>query len=390
MYIYPNLYKKFECIGSACKNSCCYAGWRIPLDPDTTDYYQHLNTDFGAYLRKNIYEEDDMTLIRLTSDGRCPFLDEDGLCQVYRNCGPEHMSIACQGFPRRRFTKGKNTICGLSLSCEAVLQLLQDDSEPIQICVEGATDLNNISDVSVYEIAQFIAWGTELLQDSSIPLGIALGTVLYMGMEVAPYFKNQDYPQIEHLILQSESIQKEFELVKESIGKDELENSAWQFILQVTDTFYATFQQISTPHAETLLWQREIATLSDSDRKEYIRNSYLEHRTRQNEEQHLLFMRRLASLLFCGHSLGIEIQESEQIFLHDICNFMLLAEILPATCAAGKTADPDRYHPGLVDLSRLFEQTHLIANYVCPIIKKLFSPDTLTYTLAFMVLFDEL
>ncbi len=82
MYIYPNLYKKFECIGSACKNSCC-AGWRIPLDPDTTDYYQHLDTDFGAYLRKNIYEEDDMTLIRLTSDGRCPFLDESSVSKLW-------------------------------------------------------------------------------------------------------------------------------------------------------------------------------------------------------------------------------------------------------------------------------------------------------------------
>ena len=389
MYIYPNIYKKFKCIGSACKNTCC-AGWNIALDPDTADYYRKLNTDFGTLLRENMFEEKGMTLIRLTKEGRCPFLDKDGLCQVYQNCGPEHMSVACQGFPRRRFTQGQNAMRALSLSCEAVFQLLQDCSEPIQICVEGNTELNNINDVSVYEISQFIAWGTELLQNPMIPLGIALGTVLYMGMEVEPYFKNRDFKNFENTLIQADTIRKEFELAKENIRKDDLAISAWQLIFQVTNTFYETLRQSSSPQTEALLWQKEITALSDFDRKEYIRNSYLEQRKRRDSKHHLLLMRRLAALFFCGHSLGITTEDGERIFLQDICNFMLLAEILPATCTAGKTADPDTYYPGLVNLSRLFEQAQIITNYVWPIIKKLFSPDILTYTLAFMFLFDEL
>lgn len=388
MIVYPNIYKKFKCIGGACNNTCC-ANWKITLDPVTKDYYFQLDTDFGVFLRENIYEENNMTLVRLTSDERCPFLDNKGLCQVYQNCGPEHMSLTCQRFPRRNFSKGDNVMYSLSLSCEAVLQLLQDSSVPIEICIDGTVNWNSISDVSIYKLTQFIAWGTELLQDSSVPFGIALGTVLYMGMEVEPYFKNQDYTNLDNTMLQAESIQKEFELVKESIGKEELENSGWQFIFQVIDAFYATLQQIPFPHTESLLWSEDIAKLSDSERKDYFRKSYLKHQAHRNEEQHLLFMRRMAALLFVGSSLGIEVQEGEEIFLQDICNFMLLAEILPATCAATKTTNPNDCYPGLVDLSRLFQQSHNISNYVWPIIKNLFSPDTLTYTLAFMTLFDE-
>ena len=159
MIVYPNIYKKFKCIGGACNNTCC-ANWKITLDPGTKDYYFQLDTDFGVFLRENIYEENNMTLIRLTSDERCPFLDNKGLCQVYQNCGPEHMSLTCQCFPRRSFSKGDNVMYSLSLSCEAVLQLLQDSSVPIEICIDGTVNWNRISDVSIYKLTQFIAWGT--------------------------------------------------------------------------------------------------------------------------------------------------------------------------------------------------------------------------------------
>lgn len=389
MYIYPNIYKQFECIGSACKKTCC-AGWKINFDSETMEYYRNLNTDFGKKIQENIYEENGMTLLRMTSDKRCPFLDKDGLCQIYQECGPEHMGKTCRDFPRRRFTKGGNDMSALSLSCEAVLQILQDYSDPIRICVEGNTDMNTMDDISVYEIAQFIAWGVEVLQDSSVPFGIAMGTVIYIGMEVGPCFMTQDYKGFESVLLQADAVQSEFQQVQESIGKDELVDSAWQFILQVTDSFFAALGQMHTSYSEALLWPEETTDLSDLERKEYIRKSYMEYRTRRNEEQHLLFMRRMASLLFCGYVLGIEVEENEKIFLQNICNFILLAEIVPAICSAGKTMDPDKFYPGLVDLSRLFQQTDFISKYTWPVIKELFAPDALTYTLAFMALFDEL
>ena len=390
MLIYPNLYKKFECIGGACKNTCC-AGWSIPIDSATLDYYLQLDTDFGAFIRENLYEENDMALVRLTSEGRCPFLTKDDLCQVYQNCGPEHMSQTCQRFPRSHIIKGKNDLNSLSLSCEAVLQLLQSSAEPIRICVEGSTDLDSMNDVdiSAYEQAQFIAWGTELLQEPSIPLGISLGTALYMGMEVEPDFKKHDYLRFEKSLLAAESIQREFELAKESLGKEELTNSAWQFIFQVIDIFYATLQQTSLPQAIVLQCQESMALLSDSARREYIHLSYLKHRAFRNEEQHLHFMRRLASLLFCEQSLHIDIRNGEQIFLQNTGSFILLAEILPSICATTKEGNPEDFFPELVNLSRLFQQSQIISDYIYPTIKEQLSPDALTYALAFMALFDE-
>lgn len=100
-------------------------------------------------------------------------------------------------------------------------------------------------------------------------------------------------------------------------------------------------------------------------------------------------MRRLAALLFCEASLRIDITDGEQIYLQNIGSFILLAEILPAICATTEEENPDDFFPELVNLSRLFQQSQIVPNYVYPIIKEQISPDTLTYALAFMALFDE-
>ena len=100
-------------------------------------------------------------------------------------------------------------------------------------------------------------------------------------------------------------------------------------------------------------------------------------------------MRRLASLLFCEQSLHIDIRNGEQIFLQNTGSFILLAEILPSICATTKEGNPDDFFPELVNLSRLFQQSQIISDYIYPTIKEQLSPDALTYALAFMALFDE-
>lgn len=388
MIIYPNLYNKFECIGSACQNTCC-TGWGIPLDSDTTNYYQHLDTDFGTFLRNNTYEEKGQTQIRLTEDGRCPFLDHNGLCQVYQKCGPEHMSNTCQNFPRRSFIMGEHILRGLSLSCEAVLQLLQDDADPLQLSYEGTWNRKNKEAVIVYDITQYIAWGMKLLQDPTVPLGTALGTVLYIGMETEAHLKDQDYTNIENLLLREEVIQKEFELAKKNIKADELADSAWQLILQVTDIFCEVISRSNLPQKQLVLWSEKTALLSDGDKLQYIKKCYTTYRSQLNEKQHLHFMRRLAALFFCTHTMGIMFQDSEQLFLQDVCNFILLTEIVPAACSASKFTEKNTFYPGTVTLSRFFDQTQLISQCVWPMIKQLLSPDIITYTITFMYLFDE-
>ena len=86
---YPDYYEKFACIAGACEDTCC-AGWEIDLDEETYEAYQKVTGPMGERLRREIkeYELDEDEAyeahgFRLCPDGRCPFLNEKNLCDMY-------------------------------------------------------------------------------------------------------------------------------------------------------------------------------------------------------------------------------------------------------------------------------------------------------------------
>lgn len=94
-----DFFDSFRCIGNDCKNTCC-KGWNISIDKKTFEYYQSQQGDFADYVKNNIGQSGEEYYITLTKKGRCPFLDEIGLCQIYKEYGPEHQGKTCALFPR--------------------------------------------------------------------------------------------------------------------------------------------------------------------------------------------------------------------------------------------------------------------------------------------------
>ncbi len=94
-----DFFDSFVCSGSACKNTCC-SGWDISLDKETYDFYQASHGAFSKYVKKNIGQTDGNYYIKMTEESVCPFLNEEGLCKIYQEYGPEHMGNTCRLFPR--------------------------------------------------------------------------------------------------------------------------------------------------------------------------------------------------------------------------------------------------------------------------------------------------
>ena len=94
-----DFFDSFVCSGSACKNTCC-SGWDIALDKETYDFYQASHGAFSKYVKKNIGQTDGNCYIKMTEESVCPFLNEEGLCKIYQEYGPEHMGNTCRLFPR--------------------------------------------------------------------------------------------------------------------------------------------------------------------------------------------------------------------------------------------------------------------------------------------------
>ncbi len=123
----------FKCIGSDCPFTCCAGGWRIIIDPETDKYYRSVTGEFGDRLAKSIKEEKGDRCFTLTEDGRCSFLNDDNLCDIYTNLGEEHLCYTCTVYPRYSFVAGDIRFAGVTISCPEVARFMLAHKEPLQI-----------------------------------------------------------------------------------------------------------------------------------------------------------------------------------------------------------------------------------------------------------------
>ena len=114
---YPLFYPDFACIGKACKDSCC-KDWLIDIDFDTAEKYQKIGGALGEKLRKKLHKKDGEFYFEVEKDGRCPFLQEDGLCEIQRERGEEELSKVCDAYPRKEYIVHPYMQLDLHLSCE--------------------------------------------------------------------------------------------------------------------------------------------------------------------------------------------------------------------------------------------------------------------------------
>ena len=138
--IAPDYYETFTCIADRCKHSCCI-GWEIDIDGETLADYQSVEGAFGERLRAGIEIGEDGACFRLGENERCPFLNENGLCDIILNLGENRLSQICTDHPRFCSFYGDRTEIGLGLCCEEAgrivlskkektkLFILQDDGE---------------------------------------------------------------------------------------------------------------------------------------------------------------------------------------------------------------------------------------------------------------------
>ena len=98
--ITPNYYNKFKCIADKCKHSCCI-GWEIDIDDTTLKKYNNLKSDFANRLKSNISLAN-APHFKLDKSERCPFLNEQGLCDIILNEGEDMLCQICADHPRFR------------------------------------------------------------------------------------------------------------------------------------------------------------------------------------------------------------------------------------------------------------------------------------------------
>lgn len=134
---YPSYYESFSCIAGECEDTCC-AGWEIDIDDKSYQYYMSIEGEFGNRLRRSIkgYQGDDEDVYEmhgfiLKEDKRCPFLDEKGLCELYRELGEDALCEVCTDTPRNFLEYGGEREISISAACAEAGRLIYGREEPI-------------------------------------------------------------------------------------------------------------------------------------------------------------------------------------------------------------------------------------------------------------------
>ena len=175
-------YKDFCCIGSACEATCC-GGWGIEIDAKSYDRYQTVPGDFGRRLRAGI---DHKNRVFHLCKRKCSFLNQDGLCDIYKKLGQEGLCIACKNFPRHMEDYGVLREVMLSLACpEAARLILNDPEQGIFLEKNRQGNVREDVDLPLLKVLEEVRHTmTAMMKNRSLHINCRLAMVLAFAHDV--------------------------------------------------------------------------------------------------------------------------------------------------------------------------------------------------------------
>ena len=166
----PDFYDQFKCTASKCSDTCC-VGWEIDVDESSQEAYRKVAGTFGDKLRANIEDGH----FKLLPHDRCPFLDKENLCEIYRNLGEGALCDICREHPRFVEVYGDIMERGLGLCCEEATRLLLEGKGPLTFVTEECDEPEDELDEDDIEIRDQVLFEREqifhILADSEKPFG---------------------------------------------------------------------------------------------------------------------------------------------------------------------------------------------------------------------------
>jgi len=126
-YTYPQYFYDFRCDASDCSDTCC-TGWKIKIDPISLKKYRNYPGFFGNRLKNSI---DWKTGTFEQYHGRCTFLSDENLCDIYTEAGKKMLCKTCTRYPRHYEEYENLREISLSLSCPAAAKLMLESEEKV-------------------------------------------------------------------------------------------------------------------------------------------------------------------------------------------------------------------------------------------------------------------
>lgn len=272
----PSYVKDFQCIGSACTDTCC-AGWEIVIDDTTYETYKQVKGAFGERLRQQIGEEQGEAYFKLQKGRRCSFLNQDNLCDIFIEIGEDKLCDICREHPRYYEWFGNYTEMGVGLCCEAAEQLIfsSEDKATFELLEEGEEE--DEEDELIILLLQARETAFSIVQNRDYPITDRLVLLLDYGSALQSALDRENMEEIAQLALQwsdaefLKEMRKQYENCKITIEEGV---SYYGEILDV----YERLEILDTSWKDTLhsirAQLRELIARKEEFDKKYINRDY--------------------------------------------------------------------------------------------------------------------
>lgn len=173
--IVPSYYKNFCCIADKCKHNCCI-GWEIDIDRKSCEYYSTVTGSFGDRLKSNIDFDCTQPCFILSDNERCPFLNDNNLCDIIINLGEEKLCEICSEHPRFNNFYTSRIERGLGLCCEAAAELILNYKDKVEFIVwEDDAEIQTDEEQEFFSLRQEIF---NIIQDRSISISERISRII--------------------------------------------------------------------------------------------------------------------------------------------------------------------------------------------------------------------
>lgn len=222
IYTYPDYYKKFSCIADKCPDTCC-GKWQIVIDDDSLEKYEDYNGEYRDELRRKVNWKEGV--FRHGRSGKCAFLRDDMLCDLYIHMGKDSLCTTCREYPRHTEEFENVREISLSLSCPEVARILMNITDKVTFVTEEDDEDEVFDDFDYFlysnleDIREAIL---NVIQDRSVDIRNRIERVIQIGASAQRHYdegnlvmwdecEEQDKPEIhgeheEYMLLQKQAM----------------------------------------------------------------------------------------------------------------------------------------------------------------------------------------
>ena len=270
IYTYPDYYKKFNCIADKCPDTCC-GKWQIVIDDDSLEKYEDYNGEYRDELRRKVNWKE--SVFRHGRSGKCAFLRDDMLCDMYIHMGKDSLCTTCREYPRHTEEFENVREISLSLSCPEVARILMNITDKVTFVTEEDDEDEVFDDFDYFLYSNLEDIREEILnviQDRSVDIRSRIERVLQIGASAQRHYDEGD------LVMWDECEERDKPEIHGEHEEYMLLQKQAMFLIEDLELLYDDWEDVLIESQELLFGGGEMAFAENRKRFETWRETHNE------------------------------------------------------------------------------------------------------------------